>query len=234
MLTACRPATTPAPLSPTESVAPSPELTATSSPVPATPTSTATLAPAPRFFTEDFNGEIPYWSIVQIDNGGSSVTPGTDSGFLLFNLPASNQWVYALYGSKSYTAVRIDAQVEVRTGEDGSVGIVCRYDEKKGWYEFNIYADQTYTLLYGHWLADGVPQYLTMVRATSEKIKPGTNEIGLSCEGHTLTPFINNVQMRKKPDTKYGLTDGEIGVSAASFADVPFSAAYDWVKVSQP
>ena len=234
VLAACQPTTASTPLASTRTAAPSPKKTATPSLVPATATPTATPAPPQRFFTEDFNGELPYWSIVQVDNGGSNVTPGTSSGFLTFDLSTPNQWVYALYGAQSYADVRVDAQIEVHTGQDGSVGIVCRYDKKKGWYEFNIYADQTYTLLFGRWLADGVPQYLTMVRTTSEKIKAGANEIGLLCEGDTLTPFINNVQMRKWPETKYGLTDGEIGVSGASFTDVPFRATYDWVKVSRP
>lgn len=233
-LVACQ-TVTPAPsLAPTGAASPSPALTATPSPVPATSMPTATLAPAPRFFTEDFNGALPYWSMMQVDTGGNAAASTPDSGYLDFDLRAPDQWAYALYGARTYDDVHIEAQVEVRAGDDGSVGLLCRYDAKSGWYEFNIYADQTYTLLYGHWLADGVAQYLTMVRTTSEKIKTGSNEIGLLCEGDTLTPFINGVQMRKWPDTKYGLTKGNIGLLAASFVDVPFDAAFDWVKVSGP
>ena len=53
------------------------------------------------------------------------------------------------------------------------------------------------------------------------------------CQGNTLTPFINGVQMRIWQENKFGLKEGKIGISAASFADVPFTTAYDWVKVSR-
>ncbi len=204
----------------------------TSSPIPVEPT--ATLPPGPRAFTEGFDTSSPYWIFMQVDNGQPAVSPDMQGGFLTFNMPASNQWVYAFYGGADYTDVRVDANVEVQSGDDGAVGIVCRYSQADGWYEFNIYPDQTYVLLYGQWLAGDVVRYTPLYRSTSEKIKSGTNELGLICQGNTLTPFINSVQMRIWQETKFNLKDGEIGVSAASFASVPFAAAYDWVKVSEP
>ena len=60
--------------------------------------------------------------------------------------------------------MRVDAQVEVRAGNDGTVGVVCRYSQANGWYEFNIYADQTYMLMYGQWLAPGIARYMPLHR----------------------------------------------------------------------
>lgn len=171
---------------------------------------------------------------MQIDNGQPAVSPNIQGGFLTFDMPTVNQWAYAMYGGTNYSDVRVDAHVEVQSGEDGAVGIVCRYSPSDGWYEFNIYPDQTYVLLYGQWLAGNVARYTPLYRSTSEKIQTGTNELGLICQDNMLTPFINGVQMRKWQETKFNLKDGEIGVSAASFASIPFAAAYDWVKVSQP
>lgn len=193
-----------------------------------------TLPPALRDFTEEFNGSLPYWAFLQIDNGQPTAGPSAEGGFLVFDLPAANQWTYALYGGQDYAEVRVDARVEIRTGSDGAAGVVCRYSEKDGWYELNVYADQTYMLLFGQWLAQGVARYTPLYRGESEKIRSDANEIGLLCEGDTLTPFINGVQMRKWQEKKFGLESGKIGISAASFADVPFSVAYDWVKVSEP
>ncbi len=130
--------------------------------------------------------------------------------------------------------MRVDAQVEVRAGNDGTVGVVCRYSQTDGWYEFNIYADQTYMLMYGQWLSPGIARYTPLHRVSSEKIKVGANQIGLVCQGDTLTPYINNVRMQVYEENKVGLTNGNIGLTASSFADVPFIAAFDWVKVSEP
>ncbi|MBI1794219.1 MAG: hypothetical protein HYR70_08495 [Chloroflexi bacterium] len=234
LLAACQSAATTTPLASTSTVAPSPKPTAIPSPSPVpTAAPTATLVPAPRTFEEQFDANPQYWSFLQIDNGQPFPGPGVEAGNLVFDLNAPNQWAYALYGGQDYLNVRVDAQVEVRAG-DGAVGIVCRYSEKDGWYEFNIYSDQTYMLLFGQWLRPGVAHYMPMYRGESEKIKSGTNEIGLLCDGDTLTPFVNGVQMKKWQELKFGLKNGGIALSSASFNAVPFTIAYDWVKVSEP
>jgi hypothetical protein len=79
-----------------------------------------------------------------------------------------------------------------------------------------------------------VARYTPLVRAESEKIQPSLNEIGLECAGDTLTPFINGVQMRRRQETTFGLTEGRIGISAASSELVPLTISYDWLRVSEP
>ena len=112
-----------------------------------------------------------------------------EGGFLVFDLTGPNQWVYALYSVPAYTDIRVDAQVEFRAGGTGAFGIVCRYGEQQGWFEFNIYADQTYELLFGQWLSPGLARYTPLFNGGSEKIKADANEIGLVCQGNTLTPY---------------------------------------------
>ena len=235
VVAACQPAIKATPLAPASSSIPSQEWTATPAPatLPPSPAPTETLAPAPRTFDEGFNGSLPYWVFQQNDNGQPFPGPAVEAGYLVFNLTAPNQWAYALYGGQEYQNVRVDAQVEVRTG-DGALGAVCRYSEKDGWYEFNIYSDQTYMLLYGQWLAPGIAYYTPMYHGDSEKIRNGANEIGLQCKDNLLTPFINGVQMRIWDEKKFGLKAGRIGISASSFDAIPFTSAFDWVKVSEP
>jgi hypothetical protein len=230
---ACQPVAS-SPPAPTSIGAPSVEPSITPSLFPSTPAPIATPAPALRSFTEEFDGDFPYWSFLQVDNGQPAARPIAEAGFLVFDLPGSNQWAYALYGGPDYADVRLDAQVQVRLGTDGAMGLVCRYSEGAGWYEFNIYPDQTYMLLYGQWLAGGVARYTPLVHSESEKINSDKNEIGLSCAKDTLIPFVNGIQMRTWRETKFGLQNGKIGISVASFEDKPFMAAYDWVKVSEP
>jgi hypothetical protein len=227
LLAACQPTKmTSTSLPPTETVAPTPEATATPEP---SPTST----PLPlRDFTENFDSSSPYWSNFGTNNRVPDIQ--LQRGFLIFNLRQANDWGDSIYNAQSYQSVRVDAQVEIRAGSDGAVGVVCNYSQTDGWYEFNIYADQTYMLMYGQWLAPGIARYLPLRRTSSEKIKNGSNQVGLMCDGNTLTPYINNVRMIVYTDNKVGLKSGNVGVTASSFNDVPFVAAFDWVKVSTP
>jgi hypothetical protein len=220
----CEPART-TPLPSTQTIAPSPEATSTLEP-------TLTPVPAPRDFTEEFNLPSPYWTSF----GTNAIEPDIQlqNGFMVFNLDRANDWADTIYNAQSYQDVRVEAQVEVRSGSDGTVGVVCRYSQTNGWYEFNIYADQTYMLMYGQWLAPGIVRYIPLRHTGSEKIRDGANQIGLVCRENTLTPYINNVRMVVYEDNRVGLKEGNIGLTASSFADVPFIAAFDWVKVSEP
>ncbi len=233
---ACQPVATAVPAPATTTVSPTAAATATSTPEPSPvpPTPTVTSPPAERFFTEDFDRASPYWSFPQVDTGQPAEPPQIDGGFLVFQLPAPNQWLYGVYQPFHYADVRVDAAVQVRLGSHGTPGLVCRYDEQQGWYEFDIHDDQTYVLLFGQWLADGVARYTPLVQAESEKIQPGQNEIGLLCEGDVLTPFVNGTQLRRREERTFGLTTGKIGVAASSFQDAPEIIAYDWVRVSSP
>ncbi len=213
------------PPSPQPSLAPRPSETAS--------LPTATLAPAPLTFTQNFDGSLNYWSFVQVDNGSEAPDPQIKAGLLHFDLTAPNQWMYAIYSPQTYADVRVEAQVTIG-GTNGAAGVVCRYSQKDGWYELNVYSDQTYVLLYGQWLAPGVARFTPMVRSQSEKIQSGQNDIGLQCQGKGLTPLINGVQMRQRLDNTFALTAGQVGLSAASFADAPIAILYGWVKVSLP
>lgn len=213
---------------------PSPVSTSTLRPSPVPPAATATLAPAPRMFTEEFDAGAPHWIFVQAGGGAQAPDASADTGSLRFNLIAPDQWAYALYDAHVYADVRLGARVEFGAGGRGSAGMICRYDQAAGWYEFNIFADRTYTLLFGQWLAEGVARYTPLVIAESEEIIPSGNEIGLVCEGDILTPYINGVQMRRRQETMHVLHEGRIGVSAASFEDSPLEISYDWISVGSP
>jgi hypothetical protein len=222
--------------SPTASPAPLPTSTWTPEPSPVPPTSSPTPSPLPpqRSFAEEFNEPPPYWRYQQVDTGNPLPTPKVDAGFLVFDLPSPNQWVYGIYDPFGYSDVMLDVSVQVRSGSHAAPGLVCRYDAQRGWYEFDVLDDQTYVLLYGQWLADGVARYTPLVQAGSDKIQAGQNELGLLCQGDVLTPFINGTQLRRRQESTYGLAEGKVGIAAASFDHAPAEIAFDWVKVSIP
>jgi hypothetical protein len=233
-LAACQSVSASPPVPPSATAPATTESTARPSASPTVPSATETLAAAPRDFTEEFDGTPGYWEFRQADNGQPAVPPKATNGFLIFDLPEPNQWVYDLYSPQDYADVRVDARVEIHADKQGAAGVICRYREQTGWYEFEIYPDQTYVLLFGQWLAEGVTRYTPIVRDVSEKIHAGQNEIGLSCEGDILTPFINGTQMRKREEKTFQLAGGKVGISASSFENGAVSIAYDWVKVSEP
>ena len=218
------------PLSPSATSLPTQSPTA----IPISPTPVATPLPPPRAFTEQFDAIPAHWSFLQINNGQSFAGPSTRDGFLVFDLPSPNEWAYALYDAQDYSDVTVEAEVQDRTGGDGAVGLVCRYDEKLGWYELNIFSDQTYELLFAQWLAPGVARYTPLFQAHSDFIQAGSNQIGLQCQGNLLTPSINGTTVQGRQVTQYGLQKGKVGLTVSSFQDAPLTIAFDWVKVAEP
>jgi hypothetical protein len=226
---------TPTPPSPAEKHQTSSGTTPASGHASFPPTLTLTLTPAPRSFTEDFEGNLPFWSFLQIDLGQPAVGPDEERGFLVFDLRASNQWVYAIYSGQDYADVRVEARFEPRDSEPSSTGLICRYTEKNGWYEFNLSRDGSYNILFGQWLAHDIALYMPILKDKSEYVKPDQNayEIGLGCLENVLWLYINGKLIRKVDVTRFGLGTGKIGLAAASFENVPVITAFDWIKVSE-
>ena len=237
-LAACCAACTPGTPQTPAAFTPPPAATLAASPTPTrlppSPTQAPALAPAPRFFTETFDGPLPHWTYLQAGNGQPMAAPAVRDGFLVFQLGAPDQWGYAVYGGPAYADVTVEAVVQDRTGGDGAAGLLCRYDRSAGWYEFDVYADGAYRLLYGQWLADGVAAYTPLAGGESSAIQAGENTLRLECRGDTLAPSINGRPLRKWQELKFGLRTGRIGLAASSFADTPFIAAFDSLKVSTP
>ena len=234
-VTACQPGTSTsvAPLFPTATVPP------TSIPNTVTPQSTATLeftpTAFPRFFTDEFDSSLAGWVILQ---AGNESTPNikTENSSLILQMDSPYTWVYAVYGAQDYEGVRIDAQFTNQAGSPASIGLVCRYSESDGWFEYNVSTDGTYNVLYGQWLENGIADYLPILSASSGAIQPsGTpQEIGLICSESTLSLLIDQTIIRNVDVSRYELSGGKVGVTASSFENVPIIAAFHWVKVSEP
>lgn len=224
-----------APLSPTVTLPPSPTpVPVTDTPVP-TPTIEPSPTPLPRFFTYEFDSSLAGWVILQ---AGSDAVPNvnTENSNLILQMDSPYNWVYVLYGPQDYADVHIDTRFENRAGSPASIGLICRYNEVAGWFEYNVSTDGTYNVLYGHWLANGIADYLPILSASSGMIGPsGTaQEIGLTCSSTTLELYIDQQNIRNVDVSRYELLQGKIGLTASSFENTPIIAAFDWVKVSEP
>jgi hypothetical protein len=236
LLTACQPAATPTPVAPLF-----PSATSSPTPVPATNTQapTATLEPTPtplpRLFTNEFDSTLAGWAILQ---AGSEATPNikTENNTFIMQLDAPYNWVYAIYGPQDYDNIRVDAKFVSNALSPAAIGLICRYSETEGWFEYNLLTDGTYNVLYGNWLSSGVADYLPILSGSSSAIQPsGTSqEIGLICADNFLSLFIDQTLIRRVDVSSYKLTTGKIGLTASSFENTPVIATFDWVKVSEP
>ena len=233
-ITSCQPATPTLP----PSLFPSSTPPSAFQPVPATFEVTPTVEPSPtalpRFFNNEFDSSLAGWVILQ---AGNESVPNikTKNHALLLQMGSPFTWLYALYGAQDYDNVRIDTQFQNMAGTPASAGLVCRYDEAEGWFEFNVFADGTYNLLHGKWLGVGISDHLPIANGSSKLIQPSgaTQKIGLLCSKSTLSLFVNDTLLRKVDVSRYKPAAGKSGITAASYDNAPVAIAFDWVKISE-
>ena len=187
----------------------------------------------PLFFTEEFNTDLGAWTSFQT-GGAEAPTVKLENDFLRIDFSSPNTWYYAIHNAHEYSNVFVSAKFSGTP--TGSLGVICNYSETKGWYEFNLASDGTYSVLFGQWLAQGIAQYIPHCNRNNRILQPGNlnYEIGLTCQENTLLLYINGKLFRKLDVTRYGLTEGKIGITASSFDEIPMIATFDWVKVEEP
>ena len=206
---------------------------------PQEPTTVATEPPvqtsAQDFFTEEFDGDISNWTYFTSKNDvnadDSGVVPTTDNGFLVLDLP-KNLNVYVTYDPYTYTNVRLDVRVENRGTNNNNINLVCRYSDE-GWYEVAIANNGLYDL-YAYDAVKGT--YARLANGGSNKIKAGkeVNEYTFICNDRNLILQINGFDTKTYTDNQYVFREGQIGVGASSFRDIPVKVEFDWVKISEP
>ncbi len=183
------------------------------------------------FFTDEFNADMNTW--LSFQTGGETIPEiGLVSDFLRLDISSPHTWYYFIHNAHTYKDVFISAKF-VGT-PSGSMGLVCRYGEG-GWFEFNIANDGTYNVLFAQWLAEGIAQYTPITTDSSEYLHAGNldYEIGLTCQENHLLLHVNGKLFRKLDVARYELTEGRIGISAASFEETPMIASFDWFKASE-
>lgn len=238
----------PAPVQPEQPVVPSPV-----PPTPIPPTSTIPPLPAPtlaqptqilpsptpeqlKFFTEEFEDGKKDWSVFLTNGDASDLDFYADNGMLVFDITGTYLYSYAVYEPEVYDNVRIDVSVANRGDNTNNVSLLCRYDEKKGWYEANIFNSGLYDILFGQWKAGQTEAaYAELYSGGSNDIRTGmaTNEYTLICDGNEVSLYINGKKVRTV-GSEFGLSRGQIGIGASSFQRYPVALDFDWVKISEP
>jgi len=229
---------------PTNAPAPTNAPVATSAPV-EQPTQESTQPPAlpenQQFFTEEFDAPLSNaWSILTVTGSdkadASKVTVEPKDGKLVWDFESEQVYYYLFYQGSSYTDVKVDVRADNRGKNNNSVSLICRYDPKVGWYEFNIANNGLYNILYAEVSSSGKIGYNRITNGGSNDIKQGkdVNEYSVSCVGNKLSLNINGREVKSITEKNYGLREGGVGVSVSSLNVIPILVDMDWFKVSQP
>ncbi len=213
---------------------PSPTYPPTYTPIPQ-PTVTPSPTPTPdlRYFTEEFNDDIPNWQLFVMKGFEPGLTFQSGDGNVHFEINDRNLWVYLIYNAAAYTDVRIDAATDNFGVNNNQVKLICRYSEEYGWYEVNISNNGLFNFTF----FDQVSQrYLPMYDGGTRAIHTGrsVNEYTLICKDNQLTLYINGEDIYTLTDRVYNLREGKIGVSVASVRDLPVIVEFDRISVSKP
>jgi hypothetical protein len=236
----------PAPVQPTQPPPPTPVPPTPIPPSPAPPPTSApaqptAIPPSPtveqkRFFTEEFEEGKDDWSVFLTNGDASDLDFYAENGMLVFDITGTYLYSYAIYEPEVYDNVRIDVSVANRGDNTNNVSLLCRYDEKKGWYEANIFNSGLYDILFGQWKAGQTEAaYAELYSGGSNAIRTGmaTNEYTLICDGNEVSLYINGKKVRTV-GSEFGLSRGQIGIGASSFQRYPVALDFDWVKISEP
>lgn len=220
----------------------------TSAPEPTEPPATEapqpTEPPAPaaqQFFTEEFDNPLSsdWTSFTLYDSNESDldkVKVEAQDGKLVWDLNSKYVYYYLYYGAFEYEDVQVEVSADNRGKNNNSVSLICRYDPKVGWYEFNIANNGLYNILFAKVLDSGKIEYNRIANGGSNEIKAGlgVNEYGVKCVGDQLSLTVNGAKVKTFQDKKYGLRKGQVGVSVSSFNVTPILIEMDWFKISEP
>ena len=214
----------------------------------ATPPPAETAAPqvqggeAQAFFAEAFDNPLSGdWEQFQIYDVNSTsdpekVTVQTEGGKLAWNFDTKDLAYYLIYKAFSYQDVKLETSFDNRGVNNNTVSLICRYDSKFGWYEFNITNSGLYNIYAMEVLGGGKYRYNRIANGGSLAIKQGKgiNEFAATCQGQQLALYINGEKVAAVTDAKYSFGEGQVGVAVASFNVVPVAIQMDSFKVSEP
>jgi hypothetical protein len=198
---------------------------------------------AQAFFGEEFDNPLSGdWKSFMIYNVNSTsdpeaVTVQAGDGKLAWNFDTKALAYYLVYGAYSYQDVKLETSFDNRGVNSNAVSLICRYDPKVGWYEFQITNSGLYNI-YAMEPPTGGGEYVynRIANGGSLAIKQGkgVNEFSAVCQGQQLTLYINGEKVASATDAKYSYGEGQIGIAVASTNVTPVTVNMDWLKVSKP
>lgn len=204
---------------------------------------TATLVPptatpkVQQFFTEKFQDNYEKnWTYFLREGEETDLSLSVESDGLLFNLTKKGVFSYLFYEPFDYDEVRVEAVVENRGVNTNSLTLFCRYSPEGGWYEFNIFNSGIWDAYFTKPDSAGNLNYGLIAEGGANAIKQGTtaNTIALVCKKDSLSFYVNGTGIKTVPVPVYVPPGGKVGISVSSFNQVPVTALFSEVTISQP
>jgi serine protease Do len=183
-------------------------------------------------FGTDFDeGDLSDWTYFLTNGSDNDFGLSIENGVLHWETTGTNNWTYLINDQIEMADIQIDTSVENLGVNNNSASLVCRYDPDRGWYEFNVANDGTWTIL----RYDAVNNnYIALYTGGSLNINMGkdVNDYTAVCSGDQLSLYINGVATRTVTDRT--LKSGLAGISVSSFDQRPVILEFDYVVFSIP
>lgn len=194
---------------------------------------------APAFYTEEFDSssssfypsDYYYFIPSGPDNFNSAVT--LNNGYLSFNIDTMQTYMYVYYGAWTYTDLGIAMEAENLGANSQYVSLFCRYNPDRGWIEFNIAGDGTYSILANNILEGTGYQAIYNGGSTAIKIGKQTNVYDAACVGDNISLFVNGTEVRTMaiPNAFRFLKEGYAGFSVGSERSTPVVVDINWFEI---
>ena len=196
--------------------------------------------PTPNpFFVEEFNTDLATWSNFMTSGDSRMVVPPVvERGVLPLQLLQVDDRVgqfYLINDAFSYSDVKVEAVVTNRGNNSNGVGLICRYSDI-GWYEIQVSNSQRFAIYVVDSIGLVSQGYNEVFVGESSAIKsgPSTNVYTLTCKGNLISLTVNGELLGTFEDTRFGLTDGKIGLSVWSPQTLPVIVDIETLTVSAP
>jgi hypothetical protein len=220
-----------------QSTSPPPVIPASEQPTEVAVENTPLPTPNP-FFIEEFNTDLATWFEFMTSGDSRMVEWKLEGGALavqLFKREGNLPRFYLVNDAFTYSDVKVEAVVTNRGNNSNGVGLICRYSNI-GWYEVQVSNSQTFAI----YVVDNVgivsQGYNLIVTNDFNKIKsgPSTNVYSMVCKGDVISLYVNDALAWEFTDTKYGLAEGKVGLSAWSPQKLPVNVDIETLTVSAP
>jgi hypothetical protein len=199
------------------------------------PTNTP-LPPVQEFFTEEFEDEnyVDQWYYFTTGPGADNdddLEIFQEGDGLTLDLGALDLYLYYIYDPKTYGDVSLTMVAENLGRNNNNVSLVCRMDyDDAQWYEFSVESG-------GIWFLYAYDEgYNTLDSGGTNDLKQGKaiNEYGMSCEGDTITMYINGNKIKSYPDRIYGFSEGQVGFNISSLNVLPITVNVKSFDIANP
>ena len=178
-------------------------------------------------FEDDFSDPASGWGAASHE----TYVRGYQQGRYLFQIDVPQWFVWAT-GGRLYEDVELEAVTRSAGQADNHYGLLCRHDETRFYY-FAVSADGYYAIY--RMDEDEILTPLTgqaMLKSPVIYTDGSDNRLRASCDGPTLTLFVNGQLVAQVDDDE--LTSGDVGMAAGTASVGGTSIWFDDLEVLRP